>query len=322
MKKLCVVLILFVISGALFAGGGAEEPTEFPHEKTIRLVIPYGPGGGVDLASRVLAAVAPEYIDQRIDIVSMPGAGGQEAIEFVMNEPADGYTLLVADWGSLVSPALQEELTYTVDDWTMVYQISEVTPIFFTSSDHPVQSVEDWVDALEEEPESLAVAHGRAFGGPHLRLILFEEIAGIQNRHIPTTGGAEAVSFVMAGTADIGASVTSTIASSVEAGELVPLAVITDERHPDFSDTPTLLELGYDVVLPSWYSVMAYQDVPDDIVATIHAAFTEAMQTASAERMARDAGVDRRFRNLDELQAMYNETIENLTTVLTAIGRM
>lgn len=325
MKKLCLMCLMFLLSVFLFAGGngGKEAEVPFPTEKTIRLVNPYGAGGGVDRSSRILAGVAPEYVDQRIDVISMPGAGGQEAINFVMEQPADGYTLLVTDYGPLVTTALTEDVGYELSDWIPVYQITETVPVFFTRSDSPIKDVQDWIDALKADPESLSVGHGRYLSVPHLPLILFENLAGVKSTHVPTTGGSEALAFVLGKKVDLGASVPSTIAGSVKAGDLRALAVCCAARVESLPDTPTMTELGYDVVLPAWFTIFAHKDVPAERIEFLRTKFSAAMASDSAVALAgrADVVISPDFTKA-ELEATYNDTIKNLTAVLKSIGKL
>jgi len=324
MKKVCFLCMILLVTASVFAGGQDEQAeVAFPAEKTIRIVNPYGAGGGVDRSSRILAGVAPEYVDQRIDIISMSGAGGQEAVNFVMNQPADGYTLLVTDYGPLVTTALTEDVSYDLSDWIPVYQITEVVPVFFAPSDSPIQDIAGWVDALKAAPESLVVGHGRYLSVPHLPLILFENLAGVKNTHVPTTGGSEALAFVLGKKVDLGASVPSTIAGSVKAGDLRALAVCSAARAKSLPDTPTMKEVGYDVVLPAWFTIFAYKDVPAERIEFLRTKFAEAMASKSATALAGRANVvPSPAYTRTELEATYKDTIKNLTAVLKSIGKL
>jgi len=226
-KKVLLVAAVFLMA---FSFSALAEGADFPKAKQIRMVVPYGAGGGVDISTRILATPAQDILGQRIDVVCMPAAGGQEGINFVLQQPRDGYTLLVTDYGPLVTTALTEEVNYDLTDWVPLVQITEVVPTFFVLSESPLKDVADWVKIAKDKPESLTVAHGRHLSVPHLPLILFEKTAGLKNTHVPTTGGSEALAFVLGKKVDVGASVPSTIASTVKAGTVRPLAVCSLER--------------------------------------------------------------------------------------------
>jgi len=315
-KKLLLVAAVLLMA---FSFGALAEGADFPKAKQIRMVVPYGAGGGVDISTRILATPAQDILGQRIDVVCMPGAGGQEGINFVLQQPKDGYTLLVTDYGPLVTTALTEEVSYDLSDWVPLVQITEVVPTFFVLSESPLKDVAEWVKTAKDKPESLTVAHGRHLSVPHLPLILFEKTAGMENTHVPTTGGSEALAYVLGKKVDVGASVPSTIASTVKAGTVRPLAVCSLERVATLPDTPTMKELGYDVVLPAWYTVFAPKGVPEETLTVLEEKFIEALNSNTAKEMAAKANVLLTPYGRDKTVGLYEGTISSLKTILADV---
>lgn len=318
LRKRTMLLICAVVI-AVFSFGAVASAAEFPKAKQIRMVVPYGAGGGVDIAARILATSAQEILDQRVDVICMPAAGGQEGINFVLQQPRDGYTLLVTDYGPLVTTALTEEVSYELSEWLPLVQITEVVPTFFVKSESPLKNVEDWINVAKDKPGSLTVGHGRHLSVPHLPLILFEKTAGIKNTHVPTTGGSEALAFVLGEKVDIGSSVPSTIASSVKAGTMRPLAVCSLERDATLPDTPTLKELGYDVVLPAWYTVFAPKGVPEEVLNFLNEKFIEALHSENTAEMAKKSNVIITPYGRDKTVGLYEGTIKSLELILADI---
>jgi len=316
-KALLVAAVLLMA----FSFGTIAEGAEFPKAKQIRMVVPYGAGGGVDISTRILATHAQDILGQRIDVVCMPAAGGQEGINFVLQQPRDGYTLLVTDYGPLVTTALTEEVNYDLTDWVPLVQITEVVPTFFVLSESPLKDVADWVKTAKDKPESLTVAHGRHLSVPHLPLILFEKTAGLKNTHVPTTGGSEALAFVLGKKVDVGASVPSTIASTVKAGTVRPLAVCSLERVATLPETPTMKELGYDVVLPAWYTVFAPKGVPEETLRVLEEKFIEALNSDGAKEMAAKSNVLLTPYGRDKTAGLYEGTISSLKTILSDVTK-
>jgi len=320
MKKSLIFLLVVLLPVIAFTGGQKEKTeVEFPTEKPIRLVVPFGAGGGSDIASRVLASVAPEFVGQRVDVVCMPGAGGQEALNFVMQQPADGYTLLMTDYGPLIMTALTEKVNYEFEDWIPVFQIAEAIPTFFVHSDSPIKSIEDWIKILKAEPESLSIAPGRHLSTPHLPLILFEQMAGIKNKHVPTTGGSEARAFVLGKKVDLGASFPSTLGPLIKSGDFRALGVCSEERVASLPDVPTMRECGYDVVLPAWMIIFAPKGVPEDRINYLGEKFTQALETDSGKALAKKTNVVLKPNTTEKLVPLYKQTINNLTTILSSI---
>lgn len=309
---------LFLASAVAVSGAGMAA-AEFPSEKPIRLVSPYGAGGAVDIASRILSSVSGEFLDTRVDVISIDGAGGQEAINFVKDAPADGYTLLVTDYGPLITTALQQDVDYELDDWVPIVQITEVSPVFFARADSPYTDMETLIALAKENPEGISVGHGRYLSVPHLPLILLEQVADFKTNHIPTTGGGQALAFVLGGQTDFGASVPSTIAGGIGDGSLVALALATAERVNALPDTPTLRELGYDVVLPAWYTIFAHRDVPAENMAALEEKILAALNSPSAQALGARTGTDVRPLGMEASMEAYQTTIGNLEAILATI---
>lgn len=327
-KRLTVLLaLLLALSLTACAAAPAAEPAEpapasgqFPKERAIKIVVPYAAGGGVDISSRIVSSTATETLDQRIDVVCMDGANGQEGIQFVYNQPSDGYTILATDYGPFISPVLQGEVdTYSLDEWVPVIDINDVTPVFFVRSDSPYETMEDLVAAAKETPGTITVGHGRYMSVPHLPLILLESASGASFSHVATSGGSEALAFVLGGNVDVGASVPSTISPSVKSGDLRALAVASEERLETFPDTPTLKELGYDVVMPAWYMLFVKADTPQEVRDTLEAGFMAALETDTAKKMASSSSIDLANLNSADSAAAYQTTIDNLTAIFQMV---
>lgn len=312
-------VIAAILAGGAMASASLPAFAEFPADKPIRLVSPYGAGGAVDIAGRILSSVAGEYLDTRVDVISIDGAGGQEGIEHVLEAEKDGYTLLITDYGPLVTTALREDVSYELDEWVPLVQITEVAPVFFALADGPYNTFEAWLEAGRANPDTITVGHGRHLSVPHLPLILLEEVAEFKNVHLPTTGGSQALAFVLGGQVDVGASVPSTIQGSVDNGTLTALAVATSERYPSLPDTPTLTELGYDVVMPAWYTIFAHRDVPAERRAILEEKIVAALKSDAAQALGQRTGTDVRPLGAAESQQAYDTTIANLKTILANV---
>jgi len=312
-------MMLFVVILLLVFVSFSSLAEEYPKEKTIRFLVGTSPGGGTSIISRILASSAQPLIDQRIDTVCMPGASGQEAIHFVMNQPQDGYTFLISDLGCLVAPALREDLGYDLSDWKPVMQISEFMTVFYVRADSPIKDLNDWVAKAKAEPNVFAFAHGTHLCPPHISLLMFEKTAGIQNKKLTTTGGGENLAFILGGHVDLSVSLPTTVGPLVEAGQLRALAVTGENRDSFLPDTPTLKELGYDIVFGSWFMVLAYKDVPEDRIEFMQNKFIEAMNTPGAKKLANKLKVGLVLYGSQKSQEVYNTTIEDLTSLFADI---
>ena len=328
MKKLLAVLLALVMVLSLVACGqeaaapddAANEPEvvedEFVIDKDINIVVPYEAGGGIYNNAIIVANVMTETLGVTVNVVCMDGNGGQEGIEYVYNQPSDGYTLLAADYGPLISTAIEEDVIYELDEFTPLAEMSTTIPTFFVKADSPYQTMEELIDAAKENPGKISIGHGKFHSVPHLPLILLEEASGADFNEVPTSGGSEAKAFVLGGSTDAGASVPSTVAGEVASGDLRVLAVATDERIPEFPDAPTLKELGYDVSMPAWYTIFCKSDVPANVQAALEEALVTAITSDAATAAAKEGNMTFTGIGSAACQAAYEETIKNLTALL------
>lgn len=311
-KKLLSLLLTFCMLAALTACSqsttpsdtnttGTNEPkantptnesVEFPLEKPITILTYYEAGGSADIVARLLSSVAPSILDQRVDIINMAGSGGLEAFDYLMKQPQDGYTLMIGTT-TFLNMALTQDVPYDLDDFKPLLSLSRDVPIIFAKAGGKYQTIEDVVAACKAEPGSVSVGHGRVNSTMHIVLQSLEREAGIETSPVPTSGGAEALSFVLGGHVDLGISIPSTLAASITSGEIIPVAIADEVRWTteELADAPTIKESGYNVVLPGNIYLMAYGDVPQERLDFLAEKFREAMNSDAGVAMWNTAKV-------------------------------
>lgn len=294
---------------------------EFPSEGPIRIVTPYGAGGGIDIAARILAQVGEAHLGARVEVVNMPGAGGMDAANFVRQNGDDGYTLIISDYGPLITLPLLEDTPYQPEDWVPLTQVTEIAPTIVARSDAGFDDLAGFIAAAQANPGSVAITHGAYLSSSHLPLLRLQDLAGFATNQIPTSGGGETVQFLLGGTVPVAVTTPTTIAGAVEAGDAVPLAVASAERVPSLPDTPTLAELGHDVVMPVWYTIFATANVPEDIVAHLSDGIAAAYASDEGQELAARANVDARpISRADGLQDIYDATFETVRETLESVN--
>lgn len=216
MKKFLALMLALVMALSLVACGGGGNSNndanndgntasdgEVTFNKTITLVVPYDAGGGVYNAAIIVANAAAEKLGQTINVVCMSGNGGQEGVEYVYNQPSDGYTLLATDYGPLITTSIEEDVIYELSDFTPLVEMTTTIPTFFVKADSPYQTMEELLDAAKAAPGTISVGHGKFHSVPHLPLMLLEEQSGVSFNEVPTSGGSEAKAFVLGGSVDV-----------------------------------------------------------------------------------------------------------------------
>lgn len=310
----------FMVAAALLALAAAPAIAEFPEERPLRLVTPYGAGGGLDVAARVLSSVGESVLGTRVDVVNMPGAGGLTAARFVMEAAPDGYTLLISDYSPLVTLPLRENTPYAAGDWVPLVQVTEIAPTFVVHASSGYRTIDDLLAASREQPGDLAATHGSYMSSSHLPLLRLEQVAGVEFNHVPTSGGGETFQFLLGRVVSLAVTTPATIAGPARAGRVLPVAVATEERVAALPDTPTLRESGYDIVMPVWYTVFVSADVADERADLLAERIGSAYAGADAQALARRAGLEIAPLTGDELRQRYAETVRGVADTLNRLA--
>lgn len=291
----------------------------FPTERPIRLLTPYGAGGGIDIAARILSAVAQPHLGTRVDVVNMPGAGGLNAAMFTLYAEPDGYTLMISDYGPLITLPLREDVQYNPEDWVPVFQVTEIAPTLVVHPDFPEPTLSGLMAAAAEQPGRLHATHGAFMSSSHLPLLRLEQISDLRMNHVPTLGGGETLQFLLASIVSLAVTNSSSIASAVESGSVAAIAVATQQRMPELPQTPTLLELGYDVVMPVWYTIFAPAKVAEPRRRELASRIGKAYATERARSLAERASITLSSKDYDTLQQDYKATVKTVTETITAL---
>jgi tripartite-type tricarboxylate transporter receptor subunit TctC len=304
-----------------FSAGNALASEPSLGDGPIRIVMPYGAGGSTDITARIIAANAAEHCGSRIDVVSMPGAGGMEGLQFVADANPNGHTILMADYSATITQTLTEDTPWEVEDWVPIVHLTDWKPTVYAKADHAIQSIEDWIELAEAEPNSLVFGHADPLSLVHLPLVLLELETGIQNVHLPTTGGGETRTMILGGHIDLGMTLPPSIVSNVNDGEVTAIGVFADERSDVLPDVPTFKEAGYDVSFEAPLLVYTFSSVPESIQQELSECIMTGLESDTAQAMGRQASAGlENVQGLESAQAVYRDTTERVREVLAAIG--
>lgn len=261
--------------------------------RPIRIVVPYPPGGPLDVSARAIAdAVQP--VLGTVVVENRPGAGGNVGMSYVAHQKADGYTLVMGAVATqAINPYLFKKLPYDSDnDFRPVTLVATapnvlvVTPAF--SERTGVKSVKDLVAYAKAHPGKLNYASGGNGSAGHMAGELLKNKMGIDMVHIPFAGASPALLSVIAGQTDLIFDNLASAASNIAAGKLIALAVTTKERTPLLPDAPTMAEAGVpDFDIYTWFGLMVPQKTPDEAVKTLNDAIVPVLRDpTTAKRFA------------------------------------
>lgn len=320
-RKLITCTTLVLAAGAA-APVLAEPANQYPN-KPIRLVIPFPPGGGTDILSRVVANKLTEATKWTVVPENKAGAGGTIGISEAAKSPANGYDMVMGQKDNLIlGPYLYKNLSWNpVKDLTPVAHVAYTPVIIATSANSPYKSIADVVAAAKAHPNK--VTYGSPGNGTSIHIAghLFEKAAGIQLTHVPYKGSNPALMDAIAGNVDLLVSSIPSAISQIKAGKLRPLAVTSAARSTSLPQVPTMQEQGmkgFDV--STWYGLFMPAGTPADITAKMNAAVNQLLATKEVQEAILAQGAEPQAMSVAEFDKMYRADFANSKAVVEASG--
>jgi tripartite-type tricarboxylate transporter receptor subunit TctC len=240
--------------------------------KSIRLIVPYAPGGGVDIVARALAQELTRRMGQQIIVDNRTGAGGNIGSDVVAKATPDGYTLLIASPANAINPSLYSKMPFNpARDLVPVALIATTPAVLLASPALPVKTVKELVALAKAKPGTLNFGSGGSGTTEHLAGEMLNAQAGISLQHVPYKGGAAVLPDLISGQISIFFVNQPFALPYVKAGTVKALGVASDERSAALPDVPTLAEAGFaDFRVSVWYGIMAPAGTPKEIVAHLN----------------------------------------------------
>ena len=287
----CVRLASVAIALAGLCAGNAVAQ-KWP-EKTVRIVTPFGPGGGTDIFARILAQRLSEVLGQQFIVDNRPGAGSTLGTEFVARSPADGYTVLMTSASFSFSPGLYPKLRYdAIRDFARVSQVVSVPHVIVVLPTFPAKDLQSFVKLARSNPKQVLYASAGPGSAMHLAGALFAIVTRTDLTHVAYKSGGATTTSVMSGEATTAFNTLETVLPLIQAKRLRPLAVSTRERAAALPDVPTAIESGikdYEVI--GWFGLMAPAGTPPAIVEQLSAETAKALATPLIKERADQLGV-------------------------------
>ena len=276
--------------------------------KPVRIIVPYPAGGTSDILARTIGQKLGEMWGQTVVVENKPGANGNVGADYVAKSPADGYTLLLCDVGALaISPSVYTTLGFDPNkDFAPVTMVAYSPHILAVHPSLPVNSVKDLIELAKSKPGKLNYAASSVASAPHLAGIDFASRAGVTWAYIPYSGGAQAITDVVGGQADLLFNGMLATYPHVKSGKLKILAVSSAKRMSAIPDVPTVAESGVPgFETGSWQGLLAPPGTPRDVVAKINGDVGRVLNTPEIKEKLLGQGAEVRA-----------DTPEGLTTFL------
>jgi tripartite-type tricarboxylate transporter receptor subunit TctC len=279
----CAAMLLS--SGTCFAQGYPARP--------IRLVVPFAPGGGADIAARLLSPRMGEALKQQVVVDNRPGAGTNIANEFVARSAPDGYTLLVTSPNLVVNMSLYKKLAFdTLRDFAPISVFYASPNILVVNSSFPVDSVRRLVALARARPGEINYSSAGNGTAQHLSGELFKLHTGVRITHVPFKGTSPSLVSLVGGEVAMSFASIPAIIQHVKSGRLRPLATTGAKRAELMPDYPTMKEAGVDMEVVVWYAMLAPAGTPNEIVQRLAELVQKIAADPDMRQRLRDLGAE------------------------------
>jgi tripartite-type tricarboxylate transporter receptor subunit TctC len=286
-------LLRAAVVTVVFAGSSsAQQYADYP-TRPVRLLVGFSPGGGTDLAVRIIGRKLTEMWGQQIVVDNRPGAGGLLAFDMVAKAIPDGYTLLAASPSFAIQPNLAIKLPYDPNrDFIPITEATAAPYLLVVYPGVEAKSLKELIALAKASPGKFNYASGGIGSAQHLASELFAYMSGISMVHVPFKGAVN-VPEVIAGRVHMLMSGLPQGMPHVQAGRLRALGVTTRKRSPAVPDVPPIAEAGvpgYDVTI--WYGIFATGGTPGAIVTKLNAGFVQALKSADVIQQLNGIGLE------------------------------
>lgn len=298
----------------------AASATDYPTGQ-INLIIPQDVGGGSDLIARVLAAQVEADLGVSVVCTNLTGGSTSIGMQEVADSEPDGYTIGM----SMTNLATMAPLGYselTPDDFEAICAANyDAASILIRTDDERFSDLEGLVAYAKEHPGELNWGTGGAGGMWHMAILKFCNIAGIEVNVVPDAGGGTGVGLALAN-GDIDAAVFSPVdcMSQIESGQITPIVSMTDERMASFQDTPTAIELGYDIEVYSTRGFVAPKGTPAEVIDVLEASFKKAVESEEFADFIESQSSNIRWLDSEEYTEWLQDEIATYVPILEDAG--
>lgn len=289
-RTLALLLAALALPGAAMAQPDAAWPA-----KPIKWVVPFPPGGAMDVIARTSGDRAARELGQPFVVENRPGAGGNIGADYVAKQPADGYTIMITSIGMATNPALYAKLAYDpVKDFAPISLLAVVPNVLVVNAARsPDTSVQDVLAHARRNPGKLSYASAGNGTSIHLAGEVFASTAGVALMHVPYKGSGPAITDMLGGQVDLMFDSITSARPHIQSGKLRALGVTTAKRSSALPDVPTIAEAGlpgYEV--SPWFAVFAPAGTPPQVVARLNQVLNGAMQQPDTLKKLESVGAE------------------------------
>ncbi|WP_395686193.1 Bug family tripartite tricarboxylate transporter substrate binding protein [Caenimonas koreensis] len=260
-------------AGAALPFASALHAQTWPGDQTIKVMVPFPPGGSTDIIGRMVAEHLQKQLTATVIVENLPGATGTIGVAAVARAKPDGYTLLMGSVGTMVTNHFAyEKLPFTIDSIAPVINLAETPNVLMVRPDLPVKTPGELIAYMKANPGKLQYGSSGIASSAHVACELLKLRAGVDAVHVPYKGGTPMLNDLMAGTIDFSIDQISSALKLMQAGRIRALAVASRTRSTQLPGVPTLAETIPDFVSSPWFCVGAPAGTPRPVIMRVNTA--------------------------------------------------
>ena len=285
-KCVGAALLVFIVAGAELAAAQTYPA------KTIRLILPFPPGGPSDILGRAVAQKLTEQVGQTVITDNRPGAGGNLGLELTAKAPPDGYTLVLSSPLISLSPSLYSKLNYEQKDLAPVALLALIQNVLVVHPSVPARNLKELVQIARSNPGKLNYGSGGVGTTTHLAPELLMSMTKVKMVHVPYKGSGLALIGLISGQVDVLIMAVPAAAAQIEAGKVRALAVISEKRATPLPNVPTARETGFEnFIVDIWYGILAPSGTPQNVVGRLNTEINKALASPDLKDKLLAAGI-------------------------------
>ena len=287
--------------------------------KPVKLIVPFAPGGSVDIVGRILAQQMGEDLKQSIVVENRAGAGGNIGFEALAKSAPDGYTLGMASSTMAVNVSLYKSIGFDpLKDFAPISLVAMQPNVLMVNPELPVKTVAELIAYAKANPGKLNFASSGIGASQHLAGELFKSRTGVDMIHVPYKGGGPAIADVVAGRVQVMFETIPNSISYIQSGQLRALAVTVNERSAQLPNVPTMTEAGVQgYESRGWLGVMAPAGTPRPIIEKLVAAVHKAVATPAVNKRLVELGLEIKTSTPAEFSAFIATEVKDFRTLIT-----
>jgi tripartite-type tricarboxylate transporter receptor subunit TctC len=317
-----LTLVAFGVILIASAASGDASAQSYPN-RPLHLVVPFAAGGSPDIIGRMVAEDLAVALGQSVVVENRAGAGGNIAVQYVIDQPADGYTLLLGTSGNMASnKVLYRNLKFDPEVDLIPISVAYTTcNVLIVSASGPIKTVADLVAEAKKRPNALSFGSPGVGTAGHLIGELFKTTTETRLTHVPYRGQSQVINDLLGDHLTMSFEVAATAIPVVESGKMRALAVTCPRRLAKLPDAPTFAEAGIQgLVLEGLALIAAHGKTPADIVGKLNEAVVKIINSPKVTEKIATMGLQARSSTPNEARALLNADVRRWSGVVKAAG--